>query len=117
MDSTVSPTEDFFSYANGAWVKTAKIPDDYPNWGSFTTLYDDNLKKLKTLLERVSSEQRDKGSLEQKAGDFYASGMDTAAIEKRSYEPLKPALQKIESAKNYKDILDIAAGLYKEGAG
>jgi putative endopeptidase len=117
MDSTVSPTEDFFYYANGAWVKTAKIPDDYPSWGSFTTLYDDNLKKLKTLLEKVSSEQHDKGSLEQKAGDFYASGMDTAAIEKRSYEPLKPALQKIDAAKNYKEILDIAAGLYKEGAG
>jgi putative endopeptidase len=26
MDTTVKPTDDFFNYANGGWLKTAQIP-------------------------------------------------------------------------------------------
>ncbi|MDB5195646.1 MAG: peptidase [Flaviaesturariibacter sp.] len=117
MDTAVSPGDDFFAYANGAWAKTAKIPDEYSSWGSFTTLYDDNLNKLKTLLEGLSAKKGEAGSLEQKAGDFYASGMDTIAIEKLSYQPLKPWLQRIDAIKDHKELMKLIAEGYQQGAG
>ena len=47
MDTTVKPGDNFFLYANGQWVKSAVIPDDQSGTGSFFTLYQENLKKLK----------------------------------------------------------------------
>lgn len=117
MDTTISAADDFFQYANGTWVKNTNIPDEYSSWGSFTTLYDDNLQKLKTMLEKYAGGQHQQGSLEQKAGDFYASGMDTATIEKLGAAPLKPVLQQIDAAKSVNELLDIHAGLMKEGKG
>ena len=79
IDSSTKPGDNFFQYANGKWMKTTKIPDDQSGWGSFYTLYEDNLKNLRTILEDASKVNAAKGSLEQKLGDFYASGMDTIA--------------------------------------
>src|ERR1035437_4545798 len=81
MDTTVSPGTNFFQYANGSWMKTAVIPDDQGGWGSFYTLYEENIQKLKSILEEAAKSKSTKGSTEQKVGDYYASGMDTIAID------------------------------------
>jgi len=118
MDTTVPPGDNFFRYANGNWIKNTRIPDDQSGWGSFYTLYDGNLKKLRTILDEVSAKKDHvKGTAEQKVGDFYASGMDTAAIEKVGYEPLKPMLAKIDAIKDYKELLSLLADNAKEGDG
>lgn len=118
MDTTVHPGDNFFQYANGTWVKNSVIPDDQSGWGSFFTLYDENLKKMRTILDELSAKTDHKaGSNEQKVGDFYASGMDTAAIEKAGYEPLKPMLTKIDAVKDYKELINLLASSYAEGDG
>ncbi|GAB3260851.1 M13 family peptidase [Larkinella harenae] len=109
MDTTVVPGNDFFSYANGNWLKTTKIPDDQTGWGSFYTLYQENQKKTRTILEEAAAAGAAKGSTEQKVGDFYASGMDTVTIEKKGYEPLKPELAKIAALQDYKQLLNYIA--------
>jgi putative endopeptidase len=118
MDTSVHPGDDFFLYANGGWMKQTKIPDDQSGWGSFYTLYEENLKKMHEILEDVSKKKdHPKGSAEQKVGDFYASGMDTVAIEKAGYEPIKPMLAKIDAVKDYKELLQLLAANFKEGDG
>lgn len=118
MDTTVHPGDNFFQYTNGTWVKNSVIPDDQSGWGSFFTLYDENLKKMRTILDELSAKtDHQPGSNEQKVGDFYASGMDTIAIEKAGYEPLKPMLVKIEAVKDYKELISLLASSYTEGDG
>ena len=117
MDSTVSPGENFFQYASGAWIKNTEIPASETGWGSFYTLFDQNQKNLRKILEDVSSKSASKGSNEQKVGDLYKSGMDTAAMDKRGFEPVKPLLTKINAVKDYKDLIKLAASGYKEGEG
>lgn len=109
MDSAVKPGDDFFGFANGKWIKAAVIPDDQSGWGSFNTLYEENINNLKGLLEDAAKSNGAKGSLEQKLGDYYASGMDTVAIEKVGAEPLKPMLAKIAAVKNYKELMELLA--------
>ena len=99
MDTTVKAGDNFFLYANGLWTKKTQIPASERGWGSFYKLYDDNLKNLNRILKDVSSKEHEKGSLEQKVGDLYESGMDTAAIEKTGYEPIKPQLEKVKLVK------------------
>ena len=43
MDTTVNPADDFFRFANGAFVKNAHIPDDQSRWGSFDSLHQENI--------------------------------------------------------------------------
>ncbi|QHV97661.1 M13 family metallopeptidase [Spirosoma endbachense] len=109
MDTTVLPGNDFFTYANGAWVKKTKIPDDQTGWGSFYLIYEENQKKTRSILEEAAKADAKSGSVEQKVGDFYASGMDTATINKLGYEPVKAELAKIAALTDYKQVLDYIA--------
>jgi putative endopeptidase len=117
MDTTLKPGDNFALYASGNWFKTTKIPPSETGWGSFYTLFDENTKNLHEILDDVSAKDNASGSLEQKVGDLYKSGMDTAAIEKLDYEPIKPLLAKINAVKDYKDLVKLAADGFKTGDG
>jgi len=118
MDTSVNPGDNFFLYANGGWIKANKIPEDESGWGSFYTLYNENQQKLKTILQNAAANKdAAKGSVEQKVGDYYASGMDTATIDQKGYEPLKPMLQKIDSVRNYKELVNLLSASYAQGNG
>ncbi len=115
IDSTVRPQDNFFGYVNGTWMKNTSIPSDQSGWGSFYTLYDENQKHIKEILENAAASGASKGSPEQKLGDYYASGMDTAAIEKLGAAPLKPGLAKIDAIKDYKELMAYIAQSNAEG--
>jgi putative endopeptidase len=117
MDSTAKPGDNFFQYASGNWLKKTEIPPSEVGWGSFFTLYNDNQKNLRTILDGLTKQDNSKGSIEQKVADMYVSGMDTVAIEKLGYEPIKPELAKIDAIKDYKQLISYATEGLKEGNG
>lgn len=117
MDSTVKPGDNFFLYANGKWMKDTKIPKTETGWGSFYTLYNDNLTNLRAILENAAKGSGTKGGNEQKVGDFYASGMDSLTIEKLGIEPVKPLLAEIDAIKNDKDLITFISAGFKDGQG
>jgi putative endopeptidase len=96
MDLSVKPGDNFFEYANGTWIKTHPIPDKQTRWGSFGILAQENTDRLLKILKEASKTPgQPKGSLKQRVGDMYASGMDTVAIEKRGDDPIKGDLARI----------------------
>ena len=115
MDTVTKPGDNFYTYANGLWFKSVVIPDDQSGWGSIYTLFEDNQKNLKALIENAAKSNSPLGSLEQKTGDFYSAGMDTVIIEKKGVEPLKPIISRIDSTKNYEDLIKLLAKLNAEG--
>src|SRR6476659_8655218 len=99
MDLSVKPGDNFYLYVNGGWIKNNPIPGSKTRWGSFDVLREESSKRMQTLL----SEAVKKGSTDahmQKIGDFYTSGMDSAAIDKLGYTPVKADLQRIDAIKN-----------------
>ncbi|CAN5270056.1 M13 family metallopeptidase [soil metagenome] len=109
MDSSVKPGDNFFLYVNGGWFKTAQIPSTESGVGSFLDLRNKTREALKTLLDDATKSNAAAGTIEQKVGDFYLSGMDSATIDKRGYDPVKPALQKISSINNTQDMMKFVA--------
>ncbi len=105
MDSTVAPGDDFFSFANGGWVTATEIPDDQSRWGSFNVLYEDNLAKMKGLLEIATAANGAEGSVDQKLGDYYASGMDTATREKLGAKPVQPYIKDMKALKDEEALM------------
>ncbi len=107
MDMSVKPGDDFFEYANGKWIKAHPIPSDKTRWGSFGILADGNTKKTLTILKEVSKTKgQPKGSLKQRVGDLFASGMDTVTIEKLGYTPIKADLERVDKVSNMQGVVD-----------
>src|SRR5436853_3453221 len=90
MDTSVKPGDDFFSYANGAWIKRTEIPPEYSRWGAFNELIERNNDSLHTIAAKTSQTPVDPklAPETQKVGDYYASGMDDKAIEAARTQPL-----------------------------
>src|SRR5260370_8285547 len=93
LDNTCKPCDDFFQFAMGGWMKSNPIPPEYSTWGSFTVLADKNQQALRQILEAAEKSGAAAGSNERKVGDFYASCMDTSAIEPLGATPLDATLQ------------------------
>ncbi|MFY8076030.1 MAG: M13 family metallopeptidase [Sphingorhabdus lacus] len=94
MDTSVSPADDFYLYANGKWAEKTQIPADKSNYGMFTALDDLSKDRVKLVLE---AEKDVKGS---KAGDVYASYLDTATVEKKGLKPIQPWLKQVRGIKS-----------------
>jgi putative endopeptidase len=116
MNTAVKPSEDFFEYANGAWLKTTQIPATESRWGSFNELQEFNQNAMKEICEDAAKSPGAKGTSRQKVGDFYAAGMDEAAIEKAGLTPLKPLLDRVMKIKTYKELLEEITVLYMDGS-
>lgn len=117
IDKAVKPSNNFYQYANGIWLDTVKIPSDKVAVGGFNKLADDTKLKLKNLLETAQKSHAKAGSNEQKVGDFYASGMDTALINKRGYSPIKPILAKIDAITDLPSLIAFVGEEEKNGNG
>ncbi|HEY3404427.1 MAG TPA: M13 family metallopeptidase, partial [Ohtaekwangia sp.] len=115
MDSTVNPGDDFYSFVNGKWVKNATIPDTESEVGAFLELYNRTRDNLRVVLDEAANGTFPAGSIEQKVGDYYASGMDSLTIEKRGYEPVKPYLDQINALKDAPGIMAFEAMGEKDG--
>ncbi len=115
LDPSVKPGDDFFRYVNGIWYDTAKIADDQVGVGSYSFLNIPQKVLLQSILEEVSQVDNPAGSVEQLVGDFYASGMDTMAINERGFEPIKPMLDKIEKINDLKALMAFVADEAKLG--
>ena len=118
MDMNVKPGDNFFMYANGTWLAKNPIPATETRWGSFSELLENNYKALHTLLEEAAATKNaPKGSKVQKVGDFYRTGMDSAAIEKAGITPLKSVLTRINNIKDTKGLIAEIAKEHTEGIG
>jgi putative endopeptidase len=110
LDKGVSPTQNFYLFANGGWLAANPIPAEYARWGSFSELAERNLKDLRDVLDDAArSAAAPKGSIAQKVGDFYASAMDSAAGEQSGAQPLAPEFARIAAASSPSDIAGIIA--------
>lgn len=104
MDLSVKPGDNFYQYANGGWLKKNAIPASKTRWGSFDVLREESSQRLHKLLEDAAK-SGGKDRLSQMIGDFYRSGMDSAAIEAKGYQPIKEDLDRLAALNSKQDVV------------
>ena len=116
IDRKANPCDDFYQFACGTWAAKNPIPSDQSSWGRFGELDQMNQLVLRKILEEAgTAKNRDANT--QKIGDYYASCMDTATINKQGLGPLKPELGRIAAMKNTRDLSVEIARLHRMAVG
>ena len=93
VDSGVRPGDDFYRYANGPWLKAVEVPPGQTGYGTSSLLVAENARRVRALIEDAA--RAPKTDLQQKIGDYYASRLESGAIDARGLTPLAADLTAI----------------------
>jgi predicted metalloendopeptidase len=110
LDRSVAPGDDFFAYANGAWLKNTPIPADRASYGTSSILVDLTNGRTANLIRQTARAKARPGSEPRKIGDYFASFMDEAGIEARGLQPLQPAFERIAGLKDLRGLSGYLGG-------
>jgi len=95
VDTGIKPGDDFFGYANGAWLKATVLPPGKNRWA----VRDDINERTRRQVQAIFDDARTAppGSLARKVADFRSAYLNQSAIEGKGVAPLKPLLSRIDS--------------------
>ena len=114
LDRTADPCGDFFQFACGGFLASAQIPPDRSSWGAIQIVTKDNEDFLRQVLEDAAATPNG-DPVREKLGNYYASCMDEAAIEKAGITPIQPMLAEIAKVKDGKTAAHAIIALHTEG--
>jgi endothelin-converting enzyme/putative endopeptidase len=113
MDRSIDPCVDFYTYSCGGWMKNNPIPPDQSSWSAYGKLQDENLGRLRGILEAASRSDAKRDSAHQKIGDYYASCTDEKAVEAAGIKPLHRSFTGIEGIRSKPGLAALLAdGIY-----
>lgn len=116
LDTTAIPGNDFYQYATGGWAKANPMKPEYARYGSFDQLAERNQEQVKGIIEDLGKSTHSAGSMEQKIGDLYAMGMDSAKLNADGAKPIAAELEAIKNAASTADIIKLAGEIRKYAA-
>ncbi|GAB2857390.1 M13 family metallopeptidase [Hymenobacter ruber] len=118
IDRTVDPCDDFFQFSGGNWLRNNPVPSYASSWGPRNLLGNRTQDLLRKILEDAAANRSAApGSNAQKVGDFYASAMDTVAIDRAGLAPLKPELDRVAAVRDAAGLRAEIVRLQELGAG
>src|SRR5262245_33050325 len=94
VDPGIRPGDDFFAYANGAWLKAAVIPAGKDRWAVRDEINERTRRQVESLLDDARTARA--GSLARKVADFRSALLKQPVVEKTVLAALAPTLSRID---------------------
>lgn len=103
---------DFYSVGNAAWLAANPVPAAGAS-SALTQLLDNANTQQKALLDAAA--QQPANDVQKLLGDFWASGLDEAAVEADGSRPIAPLLTRINAIGRNRDLPATIAALHQVG--
>jgi putative endopeptidase len=118
IDTSVNACQDFFAFANGAWVKHDTIPAAFSTSGVAKEMTDANELVVRSVLEDAMSARRTRppNSTVAKLGRYYASCMDSTRADREGVSPVKADLAAINAVSTRPQLIREIALLQRSGS-
>lgn len=110
IDKSVRSQDDFYHYANGGWIKRAKIPAEESRWGSFIALRYKTEQQLRSLLEKLPP-----GPDAKLVKLAHQSATDMARRNQLGITPLAALRREVYAIETLQDLLSTVASLHARG--
>lgn len=105
MDKSVKPGDNFFLHVNGTWLKTAVIPPDRSQTGSFQDLQILSEKRMRAIVDELEKKPYAQSTAEEKKlRDLYDAFEDRAAIEANGLKPVQKDLDYLAGLQTKEDV-------------
>ncbi|MCD9029715.1 M13 family metallopeptidase [Luteimonas sp. BDR2-5] len=109
----VTACSDFYSFVNKDWLAANIVVAGDGTRSAFAELQALALQQQRDLLdEAMNAPQND---IQKLLGDFWASGLDEAAVEADGARPIAPLLSRIDGIRRSRDIAPAIAALHQVG--
>ena len=117
IDRSANACVDFFQFANGAWLNADVIPPAYSTSGVTRDMSDRNQLVVRSVLDDAVARRSalPPQSTVRKLGAFYASCMDSSAVERAGVSPLATTLADIDAITRRSTLLGEIAKLQIAG--
>lgn len=119
IDTNLHACRDFFTFANGAWLKRDTIPAAFSTSGVGKDMTDANELVVRSVLDEAMASRHSEpaNSTRAKLGTFYATCMDSATAEKQGVSPIRAQLESISAIKTRSELVRQIGELQKSGVG
>jgi predicted metalloendopeptidase len=107
MDKSVAPGDDFFTYANGSWVKNTEIPADRSSIGAFFTARQEVEKQNLDLINGLIKANPDASTNEGRIVAYYKAFNDQAAIDQAGMAPVKADLDRFAAIQDKQQLAEV----------
>lgn len=101
LNTSINLGDDFAKFAAGNWIKYHPQPKDYPSWDVFDVLGEENLLKIKSIIDNLDPSNK----MQRKMLDYWYLMTDYDRRNSLGFKPLAPFIEKIHSMNDKKEIL------------
>ena len=117
FDTTARLEDDFYQYACGGWMKNNPLDAEHSRYGAFDVLAENALKNVNDIIDSVSKNENEAGSLADKIATMYNIGMDSVKLQEQGAAPLMPYLEEINNLKTREDVWAQLLKMHRRGYG
>ena len=106
LDRSVSPGQDFYRFSCGGWLDANPLPDDYPSYGTYDELAEQNRRRLKDLIDGITSQDNNPGSDAAHIASLYNLVMDVERRNADGLAPIRPYMARVAAIKSREELID-----------